>query len=227
MSSIYQKTLGSDFNKLHPKIQQRFGFNSQDKVASIGKGVMQKVWYGNFYTLPFLYLGTWRNILFPQKGKNIPFSIENYAYIDNFGRETVTWIRKFYFQKKIRKFDATMVFSQERDCIVDYLGTHQHLAVDIEMSVSQNGGLMLCSGEQRFYEGFLSFKFPLFFSGIANVCEWYDEKEEKFKISVVVKNKIWGNLFGYEGTFDVNYIKVDSKEDIPKDVLPIREEIKE
>ena len=227
MKSIYQQVLGSDFDKLHPQIQKRFGFNSNDKIASVGKGVMQSVWYGKSYTLPFLYIGTWRNIMFPQRGKEIPFTIENYAYKDKFGRETVTWVRKYQFPKRIRRFDATMIYSEKRKRIVDYLGTHQHLAVDIEMTVAENGGIKLRSGEQRFYEGFLSFIFPQFFTGNASVCEWYDDKEEQFKISVVVKNKLWGALFGYEGSFNVKYIDVNSKDDIPEEVLPIREEKRE
>jgi len=227
MKSIYQQVLGSDFDKLHPQIQKRFGFNSNDKIASVGKGIMQSVWYGKPYTLPFLYIGTWRNIMFPQKGKDVPFTIENYAYKDKFGRETVTWVRKYRFPKRVRRFDATMIYSEKRKRIVDYLGTHQHLAVDIEMTVAENGGIKLRSGEQRFYEGFLDFKFPMLFSGVANVCEWYDDKEQKFKISVVVSNKIWGKLFGYEGTFETEYKTVNSIAEIPKNVMPLREEIRE
>jgi uncharacterized protein DUF4166 len=227
MSSIYQQVLGSDFQKLHPQIQKRFGFSSDDKIASIGKGIMQSVWYGKPYTIPFLYVGTWRNIMFPQKGKNVPFTIENYAYKDKFGRETVTWVRKYRFPNRERRFDATMIYSSKRRRIVDYLGTHQHLAVDIEMTVAENGGLNLSSGEQRFYEGAIGFKFPMLFSGKANVCEWFDDKEQKFKISVIVTNTTWGKLFGYEGTFEAKYIPVNSIAEIPKDVLPIREEIRE
>ena len=227
MKSIYQQVLGSDFDKFHPKIQKRFGFSSNDLMASIGKEVMQSVWYGKPYTLPFLYIGTWRNIMFPQKEKNIPFTIENYVYKDKFGRETITWVRKYQFPKRVRRFDATMIYSEKRKRIVDYLGTHHHLEVDIEMTVAENGGIRLQSGEQRFYEGFLSFKFPMLFSGEANVCEWYDDKEQQFKISVVVSNKTWGKLFGYEGTFETEYKTENSIADIPKDVMPLREEIRE
>lgn len=227
MESIYQKVLGRDFTKLHPEIQKRFGFSSKDKLAAVGKGIMQEVWYGKPYTLPFLYIGTWRNIMFPQKGKNIPFTIENYAYQDSFGRETVSWVRKYKFSDKVRRFDATMVYSNKRNCIVDYLGTHQHLAVDIDISVAENGGLKLRSGEQRFYEGILGFKFPMLFSGTAEVCEWYDDAEQAFKISVEVRNKTWGRLFGYKGSFQVEYLPIEGLENIPKDVLPIREEIRE
>ncbi len=227
MNSIYKKALGSDFSKLHPKIQERFGFCSKDKVASIGKGIMQKVWFGKPYTLPFLYVGTWRNIMFPKKGENVPFTIENFAYLDSFDRETVTWVRKYSFPDKIRRFDATMIYSEKRNCIVDYLGTHQHLAVDIDMKVTENGGIRLASGEQRFYEGIIGFKFPMLISGIADVCEWYSDAEAKYKISVIVKNNLFGNLFGYEGTFDAEYVQVNSESDIPADVKPVREELRE
>ena len=63
MKSIYELALGSDFAKLHPKIQQRFSLTSENGKAAIGKGVMERIWHGARYTLPFLYLGTWRSIM--------------------------------------------------------------------------------------------------------------------------------------------------------------------
>ena len=159
MRSIYERVLGSDFARLHPEIQRRFGFFSVDKVAAIGTGVMDEIWHGAPYTLPFLYLGSWRSIMFPESGRSIPFQIVNYAYLDGLGRETVTWIRTFQTQRP-RRFDAYMVYSEQRRRIVDYLGTHQHLAVDIEMKVEPNGGVALRSGAQRFYEGPLAFCVP-------------------------------------------------------------------
>ena len=77
--------------------------------------------------------------MFPEHGTDVPFTIENYAYVDPLGRETVSWVRTFSTKKK-RRFDAYMIYSEDRGCIVDYLGTHQHLAVDIEVSVAPNGG---------------------------------------------------------------------------------------
>lgn len=225
MTSIYQEVLGPQFEQLHPKIQQRFGFCSADGLASIGTGIMEKVWHGRFYTLPFLYVGTWRRIMFPERGVNIPFTISNYAYRDSFDRETVTWVRNFHTGHP-RRFDAYMIYSQQRGKVVDYLGTHQHLAVDINLSVDERGGLKIRSGEQRFYEGPIAFRFPLIFSGIADVCEWYDEAIDKFRIEVCVTNRTWGPLFGYCGTFDVEWKSVGS-DDIPADVKPIREEHRE
>jgi hypothetical protein len=185
---------------------------------------MEEIWRGALYTLPFLYLGTWRNIMFPERGRNVPFKIENWVYQDRFGRETVTWLRTFH-NDRTRRFDAYMIFSQSRGCIVDYLGTHQHLAVDLSLSVDQNGGLRLRSGEQRFYEGMLSVRFPLFFSGVADVCEWFDDSLGRFRIEVSVSNPTWGPLFGYRGAFDVEWIEVQSGP--PASAKPKREEIRE
>ena len=217
--------MGSDFRRLHPEIQRRFGFSSKDNVAAIGTGVMEEIWHGRAYTLPFLYLGAWRRIMLPESGQNVPFEIANYGYVDTLGRETITWIRTFH-TKRDRRFDAYMVYSEERRCIVDYLGSHQHLAVDIDLKVNSNGGLRLRSGAQRFYEGAVGFSFPMLFSGIADVCEWYDEEQKCLRIEVVVSNRTWGKLFGYKGHFQVTWHSILPSE-VPESVLPIRTERRE
>jgi Domain of unknown function (DUF4166) len=225
VTSIYQRALGADFTRLHPQIQRRFGFGSHDGVAAIGTGIMDELWHGPAYTLPFLYVGAWRRIMFPEQGRNIPFTIENYAYRDRYGRETVTWIRTFATRQR-RRFDAYMIYAESRGRIVDYLGTHQHLAVDLELSVDQRGGMQIRSGEQRFYEGPVAFTFPLVFSGVATVCEWYDDAASRFRIEVAVHNRRWGPLFGYRGSFDVDWREAPPGS-TPKTIFPAREELRE
>ncbi len=110
--------------------------------------------------------------------------------------------------------------------IVDYLGTHQHLAVDIDLSVDKRGGLRLRSGEQRFYERYLSFRFPMFFSGVADVCEWYDDAIGQYRIEVSVQNRRWGPLFGYNGHFDVEWLSLPPGK-VPPHARPRREERRE
>lgn len=226
MTSIYRQALGGDFGRLHPKMQWRFGFSSVDETCQIGTGVMDEVWHGPWWTLPFLLLGSTRRVLFPSRGRNVPFTVRNYAYLDRFGRETVTWSRTFKFRRRFRVFDATMIHSKERDTIVDYLGTHQHLAVDIRCSVDDEGAMCIRSGEQRFFEGRLGFRFPLLFSGVADVREWWDETAQRFRIEVRVANKLLGPLFGYRGFFTVAE-RPCSADEVPIDVRPIREEVRE
>ena len=225
VSSIYVKALGKEFSRLHPQMQRRFGFSSNDNIASFGRGIMDEIWHGAPYTLPFLYLGTWRRIMFPETAVRVPFTVENYAYVDTLGRETVTWLRTFDTSRR-RRFDAYMIYSEKRDRIVDYLGTHQHLAVDIELSVADNGGLRLRSGAQRFYEGVVGFNFPLAVSGVADVLEWFDDSDGKFHIEVRVVNDRWGPLFGYRGSFDVEWMPMRAGS-IPLHVKPRREESRE
>lgn len=223
MGSIYQRALGADFARLHPQIQRRFGFSAEDGKRAVGTGVMDEIWHGAWYTLPFLAFGTWRRIMFPDAGRGVPFTIQNYAFRDPYGRETVTWIRTFAFARP-RRFDAYMIYSEQRGKIVDYLGSHEHLAVDIDLAVAENGGLRLRSGDQRFYEGLVGFRFPRALSGIADVCEWYDDAAERFHIDVRVTNPRWGPLFGYSGTFTVDWAPCTA---VPGDVLPKRYERRE
>jgi hypothetical protein len=78
-----------------------------------------------------------------------------------------------------------MIWSERRGCVVDYLGTHQHLAVDIRPDVDpETRGLRLRSGAQRFYERRAAFTFPMAFSGYAKVLEWFDDDADRFRISV-------------------------------------------
>jgi hypothetical protein len=225
MTSIFRRALGSDFERLHPCIQRRFGFDSTDGVASIGTGVMDEVWRGGFWNVPFLYVGAWRRIMFPEVGRNIPFTIENYAFRDDFGRETVSLIRTFDSTRR-RRFDAYMIYSEQRGRIVDYLGSHEHLAVDLDLSVDPDGGLRIRSGDQRFYEGLIGLRFPHVFSGRADVREWYDDEVGRFRISVDVRNRRWGRLFGYSGSFDAEWPAVVAGA-VPSHILPLRQERRE
>lgn len=222
MTSIFRRALGADFDRLHPHLQRRFGFASTDRTACVGTGVMDEIWRGRAFTLPFLHLGATRHILFPERGRDVPFTIENYAYRDGFGRETVTFVRTFQLPGVRRRFDATMIYSPLRGRVIDYLGTHQHLAVDLDLSVDGSGGLHIRTGSQRFHEGLLGVRLPLALSGTARVHEWFDERAGRFRIEVNVGNDRFGPLFGYRGSFTVSY-RETTEEQVPTSVRPVRE----
>ena len=67
MRSIYEQALGDKFKLLHPRIQERFGFSSKDRGGSVGRGVMEKVWRGKFFTLPFSMSVAGDALCFPSK----------------------------------------------------------------------------------------------------------------------------------------------------------------
>jgi hypothetical protein len=221
MPSIYRLAMGPDFDRLHPQMQRRLGVSTDGEVACIGRGVMEKIWHGPFYVVPFLYLGSWRRILFPDSATNVSFTIENYAYTDRFGRETVTWNRTFHFPKP-RRFDATFIYSQQRRSIVDYLGTHQHLATDLAVTVNDRGGILLRSGPMRLHEHWVHLAVPKLMTGHAEVCEWYDDPTGRFRIEVNVLHPWIGSLFGYTGWFTAEWPAL-KPEDVPAAAKPVRE----
>ncbi|KFF59881.1 hypothetical protein JF66_08315 [Cryobacterium sp. MLB-32] len=222
MSSVFEVALGDDFARLHPELQRRFGVGLDAGYACVGTGVMSRIRRGPWWTVPFLQIGKFRNILIPDHGDDIPFTVSNYPYRDPLGRETVTFVREYDIGSRQSRFDATMVIADGR--IVDYLGTHQHLAVDLDLSVEPDGSLHLRSGKQRFYEGPVAFRFPMLFSGRADLHESFDEEAGCFRISMQVHNRFFGFLFGYEGEFTCEF---PAAEDAPARLKPVRHECRE
>ena len=221
--SIFRRALGADFDRLHPQLRRRFGVSTDGGYACVGRGVMRRIRRGPWWTVPFLQIGRLRNILVADVGDEVPFTVENYPYRDPHGRETVTFVREYWVPGKRRpsRFDATMVLDPGRGVIVDYLGTHQHLAVDLDLRVEPDGSLLLRSGAQRFYEGPLGFRFPMLFSGRATLRESYDDDAGVFRIDLEVRNRLFGFLFGYDGTFTCEYPEATTA---PARLRPVRHE---
>ncbi|MCI9889485.1 DUF4166 domain-containing protein [Micrococcales bacterium 31B] len=206
-SSIFRRALGeAEFSRLHPEMQRRFSVGLASGEGCIGAGTMERVWQGKGFVKPFLWLGSTRNILVPVQASNVPFTIENLPYRDRYGRETVTFVRTFTLPRGPRRFDATMVYSEARGCVLDYLGTHQHLGTDLDLSVDDEGGLVIRSGEHRFREGPVDVRVPDWIGADATVRESFDDATGRFRISVNVTNRRFGPLFGYDGSFGARYV---------------------
>lgn len=228
MTSIFERALGADFARLHPMMCRRFGVGLDSGYACVGRGTMQHIRRGPWWTVPFLHLGRVRNILVPRVGTDVAFTVENYPYRDPFGRETVTFVREFAITPgrpdRSSRFDATMIWAADRGRVIDYLGTHQHLAVDLDLAVDPDGGLALTTHAQRFYEGrFVAFRFPMIFSGVAELHESYDDVAQLYRIDLQVRNPVFGFLFGYSGTFTCDFPPAT---DAPERLKPVRHELR-
>ena len=219
MTSIFQTAMGEDFDRLHPMLQRRFGMGLDAGYGCVGSGVMTSIRRGPWWTVPFLHLGRVRNILIPDVGTDVPFTIRNFPYRDPYGRETITFAREYRIRSRPSRFDATMILDAGR--VVDHLGTHQHLAVDLQLRAEDDGSLLLTTHAQRFYEGPIGFRFPLLLSGTAALREGWDENIEAFRVDLTVSNAMFGFLFGYQGTFTCEYVAAT---DAPPGLKPVRHE---
>lgn len=225
--SMFARAMGDEFSRLHPMLRRRFGVGLAAGYACVGRGVMTRIRRGPWWTVPFLHIGRIRNILAPFPGEQVPFTVENYPYRDPLGRETVTFVRTFAYPDRPGRpgrFDATMIRGRDGR-IVDYLGTHQHLAVDLALRAEPDGSLHLTSDAQRFYAGPLGFRFPMLFSGRADLHESFDDVTGEYVIRLSVHNRVLGFLFGYEGRFTCEFPSVDGSP--PPHVLPVRHEARE
>ncbi|MGX1133233.1 hypothetical protein RKD49_005423 [Streptomyces glaucescens] len=223
MTSIFRTVMGPDFDRLHPQLRRRFSVGLASGEACTGRGVMTRIWHGGAFVKPFLALGTTRNILVPRTGRNVPFTIENVPYTDTFGRETVSFVRTFRLPGRPRRFDAQMVLSPKRDRVLDYLGTHQHLASELHFAAEPDGSLLIRSGEHRFREGVVDVRVPELVGATAEVRESYDDDTGRFRIQVRVVNRYFGPLFGYEGTFQATYTDIRGC-GVRPGLRPVREE---
>ncbi|MGX1506122.1 UNVERIFIED_CONTAM: hypothetical protein RKD43_004747 [Streptomyces graminofaciens] len=223
MNSIFRSAMGADFDRLHPELQRRFSVGLDSNEACVGHGVMDRIWHGRAFVKPFLALGATRNILVPRTGRDVPFTIENVPYSDSSGRETVTFVRTFALPSGPRRFDATMVLAPGGDRVLDYLGTHQHLASDLHPTAEPDGSLLIRSGVHRFREGPLDLRVPDLIGGDAEVREAFDEATGRFRIRVRVTNRRFGPLFGYTGSFTAEYRDVRSL-GVRAGLRPVREE---
>lgn len=221
--SIFRTAMGADFDRLHPELRRRFSVGLAGGEACTGHGVMERIWHGRGFVKPFLALGGTRNILVPRAGRNVPFMIENVPYADTFGRETVSFVRTFDLPGRPRRFDAQMVLSPKGDRVLDYLGTHQHLASDLHLSAEPDGSLLIRSGEHRFREGPVDVRVPELIGADAEVRESYDDSTGRFRIRVRVEDRRFGPLFGYEGTFRATYTDVRTR-GVRPGLRPVREE---
>jgi hypothetical protein len=67
----------------------------------------------------------------------------------------------------------------------------------------------------------VAFRFPMLFSGRADLRESFDDVSGVYRIRLEVRNRIFGFLFGYEGEFRCEF---PAATDAPARLKPIRHE---
>lgn len=160
--------------------------------------------------MPALYLGTTQNFLFPEGGKNVAFEIRSDAFTDAREFEALTLRRRFE-TSPVRRFDDTMRWNPERDCITDFFGTDGRLAADLHLSV-ESGGLALELGDQWFRVGDRYVPIPDLLTAEASLRDWYDDYAECFRVGASVTNPIVGHIFGYQGSFQNSWEEASASE---------------
>lgn len=203
--SAYKEQMMNEYFKLHPQIQKRFDFSTQNNIAFIGNGRMENIWVGNSWTVLILKMLSKSNILFPKTGKDIEFEIHNYPYIDSFGREVHSMNRVFYFPDGEQRFDGTVLFSNKSNQIIEYLGLDQKIFFKMGLSAEENGAIKFVSEEQYLIFFGKKIRISSFIRGNIELLEWFNDDENRFYLDLKVSTKLFGPLFGFTGWFTGEY----------------------
>ncbi|WP_431802857.1 DUF4166 domain-containing protein [Halobacillus andaensis] len=204
MKSIFHRALGEKFNHLHPQLQKKFGLTSNQKVMILGQGRMTEIRGTPVWMRPFLNLGARDHLIFAERGKDVPFTLENYAYVDDEDREAISYVRRFFFPYAIRGFDAAMHYDEEQDAIVDSLGKSGSVVTVLDAEVTKEGGLLLQSREVNVKNTWKMTELT------TSLYEHYDEKEEAFRVHVHVDHPCLGTLIMYEGLVHTEFLPINN-----------------
>ncbi|RWZ58848.1 DUF4166 domain-containing protein [Halobacillus fulvus] len=200
MQSIFHRALGNDFHKLHPELQKKYGLTSKQNLMALGQGRMIEIRDANPIVRPFLQIGIRDHLVFGERGKNVPFTLENYFYKGDGGEETFSWVRRFFFPYSIRGFDSVMKYDEKKRKIIDEIGKSGILQIELDIHVTPEGGLFMESNQMT-YKGKIPLPGPQ-----TSVYEHYDEEAKAYRVHVHVDHPVFGTVMMYEGTVDTEFL---------------------
>lgn len=198
VSSIYEKSI-INYHLLHPKLQKRYQLDGSHTFS--GTGTMSEISGGSFLVRMLLKLGVFFRCFFSERGKDIPFTIQNRTCLLKSQHTGIEWNRTFFFKGKKRFFDAIMIYDEKENRILDFFGKPHLLLSVLTFEASLDGSLTITSGKQWLLICGKRIPLPKWLTGTSVVCETFDEKKNCFTIEVHVQNTILGTLFFYKGTF--------------------------
>ncbi|WP_255198718.1 DUF4166 domain-containing protein [Halorarius litoreus] len=215
MTGVYEHALGDAADDLHPKVRERYGIGPDDGVVCVGHGEMD-IDHGTL-ALPALYAMPARNLLFPETGDDVPFTVTTTGWRDA-GREVLTTRREFEFDSTRRVFDSLTVWDHDRERLFDFLGTGGLLASELHPRV-EDGALAVDGGKQWLHVGGRYVPLPGPTAATVTVRDRYDDDEEQYHVLGTVESPLVGRILRYQGTFTQT---LEEWERVPPALKPTR-----
>lgn len=214
MTGVYEHALGAEADELHPKVRNRYSIGPADDTVCIGRGRMD-ISRGT-HVLPALYAMTARNLLFPEAGRDVSFTVKTAGFQDEAGHEVLATIREFTFERKHRRFDSLTVWDADNERLLDFLGTDGLLVSELHPHV-EAGTLVVKAGRQwlRLGDQYVPMYGPLAVD--VEVRDRYDDADERYHVTAIIENTLAGHVLSYRGTFTQ---EIDDLETVPSDMRP-------
>ncbi|MER2106811.1 MAG: DUF4166 domain-containing protein [Solibacillus sp.] len=196
---IYERLLGAQFKKLHPKLQHRYTLPLNKPFYA--EGVMHKIEQGIVLFKPFFHITKQMQFLFPEVGDNIPFTLKNTYVINEQGEHLITFERKFYFPTATRSFYSAMRIDLEHNRALDTFGKPALVSAELDFKVTKDGSLITKSGVQSLIVPYAEIPLPSMLSTRGQSIDGYDEEREAFTIEVTNYNPVVGRIVNYLGEY--------------------------
>ena len=190
--SVYQRALGDDFGSLDTQLQSYFGPIPIGRVG-VGHGTYDIAGSRLRFLRPFLALVANRRVLFPELGRDVPFSITNTPGPDG----SLSAIRAFTFPERTRVMEDTMTVVEGR--LVDRIGKRRGLEVTTQLGVVA-GALHMTSTRLALRAGPL--RIPLPPLATMRLVERTDPTDpSRQRVDVRITAPLLGEVFRYTGGF--------------------------
>ena len=194
--SVYQRVLGNDFTGLAPELRNYFSAPPADSVGR-GHGVFEIAGSRARWLAPVFAFLAWRRILFPEFGRNVPFTVTN---IPGPG-DGLSSRREFHFPGRERIMQDTMHVVDGR--LHDFLGRRGGLEVRLVVSVAASGSLRMVSDRAWLHVRALRLPLPALLAARVLLTEsWVDDHQ---RVDVSLRHPLFGEIFRYAGHFDHHY----------------------
>jgi hypothetical protein len=192
--SVYQRVLGERFADLDPGLRDYFAAPPPHS-AGLGVGRYAVAGSRHRWLWPVLAYLAWRQVLFPEYGRDIPLRVVNLTGADG----SLAAARTFEFGDRTRvvvdKMDVV------RGTLRDRLGRRGGLEVELELSVVE-GCLRMTSRRQWLRAGPLRLRIPRL------VTVRLEERVagDRQRVDVRLTAPLLGEVFRYAGEFDYRLV---------------------
>ncbi|PXW29117.1 DUF4166 domain-containing protein [Nocardia sp. 348MFTsu5.1] len=217
MSSVIQNVLGPEFEKLHPNLQWRYGIDSQSQLAQETSGIMESIYSSPVVSTALRHFGK-RNAMPTKSSRLVPFTMHNYCYQDELGRESLAVMRSLNYTSGPQGLNSLLV--DGREGLVDYFGDGPELLWPLEASVDR-GSLIFQSGPMRLLTAGPKVGMRGLLAARMLYAEGWDSERNRFRVDASVRNPVIGELIHYRGWFTAQDVPCRLR-DIPDEAWPHR-----
>lgn len=190
--SVYQRALGEDFASLDAHLQVYFGPIPSGRVGG-GRGTYDIAGSRLLFLRPIFALFARRHVLFPELGRDVPFTITNTPELDG----SLSAIRTFEFPQQTRIMEDTM--TADKGQLVDRVGKRRGLEIALRLSVVR-GALHMTSTRLAVRAGRMRIALPPL--ATMHLVERTDPADpSRQRVDVRITAPVLGEVFRYSGSF--------------------------